>query len=324
MGTIVSIDVAGPGDRPADDRVDARRSRPGVRLVPTRSRRAAPGSIRRSELMQLTAHARRCAMPSERHHSSRRSVRAGARGRNRRRLQSHARPRDGSARFQPRVPDRAGHNGRRSSRRRVSATATCHLDHAIERTIALTRPLVLDLGAVAEGTGGRSGRARAAPLRRFRHRRRRRPVSGRAAIAAGGPWRGASGIRAVDGPVASHPLCPNAAVCTSGDYERRASGGRAGIIIFSIPGRAHRPTALASATVVAPTGDGGRRVGDCRLRAGSGRRTRAAPAPRGGRVSDDARAEWVATPLMRRPLRLSTDARCDDSPGRFGDSSRHA
>jgi len=122
------------------------------------------------------------------------------------------------------------------------------LDDA-ERTIALARPLVLDLGAVAKGLAIDNARLE---LGAFPN----------CAIDAGGdmflagrnragqPW--AVGIR--------HPRKPDdvietvhvsdTAVCTSGDYERRAADGTSHILDPA----AESPAAeAASATVIAPT-----------------------------------------------------------------------
>jgi FAD:protein FMN transferase len=119
------------------------------------------------------------------------------------------------------------------------------------RTITLLRPLVLDLGAVAKGLAIDLAARELAPFENF-------------AIYAGGdlylgghkapgrPW--SVGIR--------HPRDPQAlietvrvsdlAVCTSGDYERRAPDPRAGHHILD-PRRGGSATVCASATVLAPS-----------------------------------------------------------------------
>jgi len=118
------------------------------------------------------------------------------------------------------------------------------------RTITLTRPVVIDLGAVAKGLAIDLAARELAPL-------------GDYAIDAGGDvyvqgrnlggrvWR--VGIQ--------HPRKPgetieclevsNAAVCTSGDYEQRASTGGGHHIVD--PRTGSSPTELASLTVVAPS-----------------------------------------------------------------------
>lgn len=118
------------------------------------------------------------------------------------------------------------------------------------RTITLHRPMVLDLGALAKGLAVDLA---AEELRPFEH----------FAIDAGGdmyvggwsrrgrPWR--VGIR--------HPRRPgetfedvslsNAALCTSGDYERRTPDGATHHIVD--PRHGASPVSVASVSVVAPT-----------------------------------------------------------------------
>src|SRR5262249_46142484 len=117
----------------------------------------------------------------------------------------------------------------------------------VNYTITLTRPLVLDLGAVAKGLAIDMAAHELAPLRHF-------------AIDAGGDlylsgrndddehW--AVGVR--------HPRrtdtvfetvrVTNLAVCTSGDYERRDSRGGHHLLD---PRAGHAASSLASATVIA-------------------------------------------------------------------------
>jgi thiamine biosynthesis lipoprotein len=122
-----------------------------------------------------------------------------------------------------------------------------HVD-AARGTITLHRPLVLDLGGVAKGLAIDLAARELAPLEDF-------------AIEAGGDLY-AAGHNADDEPWAigiRHPHDPetlfetlrvsNAAVCTSGDYERRVADGH-----HLVDARTRRPAgALASVTVVAPT-----------------------------------------------------------------------
>jgi FAD:protein FMN transferase len=117
------------------------------------------------------------------------------------------------------------------------------------RTIALRRPLTLDLGAVAKGLAIDTAARELEPFRDF-------------AIDAGGdlylggsnehgaPW--SIGIRH---PRNEHELIASLrvsdqAVCTSGDYERRTPGGDAHHIVDLRTGASAH--AVSSATVVAP------------------------------------------------------------------------
>jgi thiamine biosynthesis lipoprotein len=119
------------------------------------------------------------------------------------------------------------------------------------RTITLTRPLILDLGAVAKGLAIDMAARELRPFDDF-------------AIDAGGdlylggcspdgtPW--SIGIRH---PRRDHQLIDtlrvsNAAVCTSGDYERRISGVDEGHHILD-PRTGASANGVASVTVVAPT-----------------------------------------------------------------------
>jgi thiamine biosynthesis lipoprotein len=119
------------------------------------------------------------------------------------------------------------------------------------RTIMLRRPLVLDLGAVAKGMAVDMAARELGPLSNF-------------AIDAGGDLF-LSGL-APDGEVWSvgirHPRqtetlietihVTNTAVCTSGDYVRRAPGPEDGHHIL-VPGTKRSATGAISATVVAPS-----------------------------------------------------------------------
>jgi FAD:protein FMN transferase len=119
------------------------------------------------------------------------------------------------------------------------------------KTIALLRPLILDLGAVAKGLAIDLAARELQPFENF-------------AIDAGGdlylggcnssgePW--SVGIRH---PRRDHELIDslrvsNRAVCTSGDYERRSATKDSGHHILD-PRMGVSPDAVASVTVVAPT-----------------------------------------------------------------------
>jgi thiamine biosynthesis lipoprotein len=118
------------------------------------------------------------------------------------------------------------------------------------RTVTLTRPMVLDLGAVAKGMAIDLAARELAPLEHF-------------AIDAGGdlylaglnpdgaPW--SAGIRHPDSDgLLGAVHVSDCAVCTSGNYERRsASDPDARHIIDPRTGRS--PADLVSATVMAPS-----------------------------------------------------------------------
>jgi len=122
---------------------------------------------------------------------------------------------------------------------------------AARKTITLLRPLILDLGAVAKGLAIDMA---ARELRQFENY----------AIDAGGdlylagrntrgePWR--VGIRhpRIDGALIDVIRVSDVAVCTSGDYERRAPAGSGDHHILD-PRTGESAGAAASATVVAPT-----------------------------------------------------------------------
>ena len=117
----------------------------------------------------------------------------------------------------------------------------------VRRTITLLRPLTLDLGAVAKGLAIDAAARELEPFNDF-------------AIDAGGdlylgglnpqgePW--CVGIRHPrrDHEVIDRLRVSNQAVCTSGDYERKAPGGADHILD---PRTGTSPHAVASATVVA-------------------------------------------------------------------------
>jgi thiamine biosynthesis lipoprotein len=117
-----------------------------------------------------------------------------------------------------------------------------------ERTITLTRPLVLDLGAVAKGLAVDSAALELGPLENF-------------AVDAGGdlylgghnaegePW--SVGIRHPREEALIETLrVSNSAVCTSGDYERRSAADE-GVHHIMDARTGNSATGLASVTVVA-------------------------------------------------------------------------
>ena len=119
------------------------------------------------------------------------------------------------------------------------------------RTVTLLRPLGLDLGAVAKGLAIDLAARELAPCENF-------------AIDAGGDLYVAGhnsrfekwsvGIRhpRLDGELIESLSLSNVAVCTSGDYERKVSGGAGGHHILD-PRTGRSAEAIASATVIAPT-----------------------------------------------------------------------
>ena len=119
------------------------------------------------------------------------------------------------------------------------------------RTLTLLRPLVLDLGAVAKGLAIDLAAQELAPYRDFLIEaggdilvRGRNP--------GGAPWR--IGIRHPrrDDALLTTLLLTDAAVCTSGDYERRADNPATGHHLLD-PRSGESPATVASVTVVAPT-----------------------------------------------------------------------
>lgn len=124
------------------------------------------------------------------------------------------------------------------------------LDHQ-RRTIELRRPLVLDLNAVSKGLAIDLA---AQELDQFAD------ISIEAGgdlyvhghSASGEPWRIGIQHPRADGLLAHVLELTDGAVCTSGDYERRAPGPKGEGHILD--GRTHQPvTELASVTVLAPT-----------------------------------------------------------------------
>lgn len=118
-----------------------------------------------------------------------------------------------------------------------------------QKTITITRPLVLDLGAVAKGLAVDLAARELQPFEHF-------------AIDAGGDlylsgrneigtlWR--IGIRhpRADRQLLATLTVSDCAVCTSGDYERDGAGTSAGHHLLD-PRTGHAATSIASATVVA-------------------------------------------------------------------------
>ena len=119
------------------------------------------------------------------------------------------------------------------------------------RTIALTRPLILDLGAVAKGFAIDMAARELKPFEDF-------AVNAGGDLYLGGhsragtPW--SIGIRHPrrERQLIASVCASDAAVCTSGDYERLAAEGRDGHHILD-PRSSVSPTAVASVTVLAPT-----------------------------------------------------------------------
>jgi len=119
------------------------------------------------------------------------------------------------------------------------------------KTITLLRPLILDLGAVAKGMAVDLAARELQPFENF-------------AINAGGdlylggcnpngePW--SIGIRhpRSDGELIDSVRVSNRAVCTSGDYEKRAPAEEQGHHILD-PRRGSSANSVASVTVIAPT-----------------------------------------------------------------------
>ena len=182
---------------------------------------------------------------------------------------------DGSARLRPRASHRRTSRSCSTPRLPTSAIATSTRsgttdDHA-------RRPLVLDLGAVAKGLAidlaarelRRSGTSRSTPAATS--------ISA-AATPTGAPW--SVGIRHPATRRRAHRdvRVSDCAVCTSGDYERRRPTPTA--TISSIRAPASAATAVASATVVAPTAMLADALGDRGVRARPGRGHRACSSAR--------------------------------------------
>ena len=150
--------------------------------------------------------------------------------------------------------DREHRTGRRTHTRFEESAAVSYRDVSVDpehRTITLRQPLVLDLGAVAKGLAVDMAARELAPLGDF-------------AVDAGGdlyvaghnphgvPW--SVGIRhpRLDDRAIETIAVSGAAVCTSGDYARRAPTDGASHHIID-PRTGASTCALASVTVVAPT-----------------------------------------------------------------------
>lgn len=135
-----------------------------------------------------------------------------------------------------------------------TADAATYVDVRLDpdcSTITLLRPLVLDLGAVAKGLAIDLA---ALELRSFQNYSIN--AGGDIYVAGHGPnsdrWNiGIRHPRHSDG-VFETLRVSNAAVCTSGDYERRSEDGFAGHHIVD-PKKRRSPRTIASLTVVAPT-----------------------------------------------------------------------
>jgi thiamine biosynthesis lipoprotein len=122
---------------------------------------------------------------------------------------------------------------------------------AARQTVTLHMPLVLDLGAVAKGFAIDLA---ARELDVFAHYAVE--AGGDLALkgqnAEGEPWQ--VGIRhpRADGERIAHLAVTDAAICTSGDYERRGTADDRDHHLI-VPESGASPTAVASVTVVAPT-----------------------------------------------------------------------
>jgi len=116
-------------------------------------------------------------------------------------------------------------------------------------TILLRRALTLDLGAVAKGLAVDTAARELEPFKNF-------SIDAGGDLYLGGlnpqgePW--SVGIRhpRMEGELIDTLRVSDQAVCTSGDYERRAAGGEEHHILD--PRKGASPDAVASATVVAP------------------------------------------------------------------------
>ena len=153
--------------------------------------------------------------------------------------------------------------------------------------MTLHRPLLLDLGAVAKGLAIDMAARELQPFENFAIDAGGDLYFG-GCNAAGEPW--SVGIRHPRGDGLLDTLrVSDAAVCTSGDYERRHRCGT------SHPGSAHRRAGqrCRQRHRSCSVGDGGRRARDRGVRAGPGRRHRAARASRRRRIDRDARPRAV-------------------------------
>jgi thiamine biosynthesis lipoprotein len=117
------------------------------------------------------------------------------------------------------------------------------------QTILLRRPLILDLNAVAKGLAIDLA-ARELEAYPDVCVEAGGDLYVRGANAAGEPWHVGIQHPRAEGLLARTLRVSDAAVCTSGDYERRGTGGEGHIL----DARSHQPVRdLASATVIAPT-----------------------------------------------------------------------
>jgi thiamine biosynthesis lipoprotein len=120
---------------------------------------------------------------------------------------------------------------------------------AARRTITLRRPLILDLGAVAKGLAIDLAARALRPLENFAI-----DAGGDLYMAGRGPDRAewSVGIRhpRAEGELIDALTVSDAAVCTSGDYERRGTGNGHHLLD---PRTGTTAAGVASATVVAPT-----------------------------------------------------------------------
>jgi len=154
--------------------------------------------------------------------------------------------------------ERRGFNREYSTGRRIDSSRACSSDEtsyrdvAIDperRTITLTRPVVIDLGAVAKGLAVDVAARELRPFTNF-------------AIDAGGDLylggknsNGDAWSVGIRHPRLEHQMIATVhvsdrAVCTSGDYERRGDAESGHVI----DPRTHDPAAgIASVTVIAPT-----------------------------------------------------------------------
>ncbi len=112
-------------------------------------------------------------------------------------------------------------------------------------------PLILDLGAVAKGFAIDLAARELDVFADFAvEAGGDMYVKGRNAM--GAPWQ--IGIRHPrdDGELIARVHLSNAAICTSGDYERRTPSADSGHHLVN-PASGHSPAAIASVTVIAPT-----------------------------------------------------------------------
>ena len=118
------------------------------------------------------------------------------------------------------------------------------------RTLTLRRPLVLDLGAVAKGLAIDLAARELGAFDRFCVEAGG-DLFARGTNAEGRPWR--VGVQHPRDPDAAAYLLDvsDQAICTSGDYERRAADADEHHLVDPRSGRS--PRALASVTVIAPT-----------------------------------------------------------------------